>query len=59
VWSLQLEATSSFSAITQKESLSSYGMGMSVDPNVETELELTPKDLGPSYCPNSWKEASE
>jgi len=30
---------------------------MTVDPNVETELELTPEDLGPSYmyCPNSWE----
>ena len=37
-------------AITQKESLSSYGRGMTVDPNVETELELTPEDLGPATC---------
>ena len=44
-------------AITQKESLSSYGLGMTVDPNVQTELELTAEDLGPSYmyCPNSWE----
>jgi len=28
---------------------------MTVDPNVEMELELTPEGLGPSYCPNNWE----
>jgi len=39
--------------------LSSYGLGMTVDPNVDMELELTPEDFGPAIVPTAGKEAWE